>query len=147
MELLLSQDVEKLGRMGDIVNVAAGHARNYLLPQRLAVEVTPANIKQIEVVREKAEREYQTEKAEAEALAEKLSQSSFTIVAKASEEGHLYGSVSAAMIAEAMQKEGFQIDAKLVQLEEPIKQVDVYEVAVSLHPDVEAVSKVWVVAE
>jgi len=147
MELVLCQDVENLGRIGAIVDVAPGYARNYLLPRKLAVKVTPANIKQIEIAKEKANRQYMAEKAEAEALAEKLAQTSVTIVAKASEQGQLYGSVTAAAIAEAFSNEGFVVEAKQVQLAEPIKQVDVYEVPVRVHPDVEASCKVWVVAE
>ncbi|MBM4083996.1 MAG: 50S ribosomal protein L9 [Planctomycetes bacterium] len=147
MELVLRADVEKLGKMGEVVKVSAGYARNYLLPQKLAVAATAANVKEVDIVKKKAAKREEVRRAEMAALAEKVSKVSLTIPSKAAEEGHLYGSVTAEDIAAALGREGCPVEVAMVQLEKPIKQVDTYDVKIRLHPEIETTIKVWVVAE
>ncbi len=147
MEVLLRRPVEKLGQAGDLVNVRPGYARNYLLPQGLAVAVTKENARLIEQERAALIEAEKARVKELEEAAKKLADVSVTIAAKASPEGHLYGSVNAAQIAEALQAQGFDVAPKAVQLEEPIKQLDVYDVPVRLHAELEASVKVWVVSD
>ncbi|MEW6358892.1 MAG: 50S ribosomal protein L9 [Planctomycetota bacterium] len=147
MQLVLRKNVDKLGRIGDIVNVKPGYARNYLLPQGLAMTVSAPNLAQIEVEK-KAEtvREAEARKKAVEA-AERLAEASVTISAKASEEGHLYGSVTPQMIAEALAKEGIEVSPKMIALDEPIKELGVYEVKIAIDREIEPVCRVWVVSE
>ena len=147
MNVLLKKDVIKLGRMGEVVNVAKGYARNYLLPRGFATTVTPANLKQIEIVKKKQGIKIKEEKDNLQALAEKFSGCSITITAKANEEGRLFGSVTAEQIVEALKKEGYLIEKEMVLLESPIKQCDVYNVPISFHPDIQTQCKVWVIRE
>lgn len=147
MRIVLREDVEKLGRRGEVVKVAAGYARNFLLPRRLALEATATNLQQI--ARERKVREVQEarEKQEAMALAERLSQLSLTAVRKVGESDVLYGSVTNADIADLMEKEGFKVDKRKILLEEPIKALGIYEVPMKLHPEVTVNLKIWVVKE
>jgi len=147
MQVLLKKNVEKLGQIGDIVDVKAGYARNYLLPQGLAVNVSPANLKLVEVEKKRHEQEIEKQKDELRALAERLAGASVTIQAKANEEGHLFGSVGAQRIAEAFNDDGYQVDARQIQLSEPIKELGVYEIPVQLLEDLNVSCKVWVVGE
>ena len=147
MEVLLRREVEKLGKAGDLVKVTPGYARNYLLPQGLAVTVSKENARLVESERTKV---IQQEDERVESLREtvqKLSEVSVTIPEKASPDGHLYGSVGPQQIAEALCQQGFEVDAKMVMLDEPIKELNVYDVSVRLHADIEAVCKVWVVSD
>jgi len=147
MQLVLRKSIEKLGKIGDIVNVKPGYARNYLLPQGFAMPVSAANIATIETEKvAEAQREAEA-RERALADAERLAGASVTVSAKASEEGHLYGSVTAQMIAEALGKEGFDVAPKLIVLEEPIKEVGVYEVKITIDKNVESDCRVWVVSE
>lgn len=147
MQLVLRKNVGKLGKIGDIVNVKPGYARNYLLPQGLAMAVSAANIARIET--EKNVEIQRDSEAREKALqsAERLAGASVTVAVKASEEGHLYGSVTAQMIADALAKEGLEIAAKMIALEEPIKELGVYEVKIVIDKDVESDCRVWVVSE
>ena len=145
MEVLLKRSIEKLGRIGDVVSVRSGHARNFLLPFGYAVPVTKANLEQIEKAREAALAEEAARVADLKGLAEKVSQTSVTVEGRANEEGHLFGSVSAAQIATALREKGFQIDEKGVRLDQPIKEIGVFDIPIHLHADVEATTKVWVV--
>jgi len=147
MQVLLIRDVERLGRIGDVVEVKPGHARNYLLPRGLAVTLTPANLRRVEREKQRMEQVRQARERELAALAEHLKSVSITITAKANEEGHLFGSVSAARVAEMLQEEGYQVEERMVQLSEPIKEVGVVEVPIQLKPDLITSCKVWVVAE
>ncbi len=147
MKVLLTQSIEKLGKCGEIKNVADGYARNYLFPKKLAVAPSSQNIKGIE-----AEAKRQTEEEaklvkNLEAVAERLGDTSCTFSVKADENGHLYGSVSEAMIAEALAEKGFEIEARHVSLESPIKELGVFEVEVQLHTELKAKTRVWVVEE
>lgn len=145
MKVVLCQDVPPLGMRGDIVTVKSGHARNYLLPQGLAVVETEENIRRIERERLKFLAQEKARKKDLELLKDKLAETSCTIEAKASEEGHLYGSVNSQMIVEALQRENFDVDPRWVQLEKPIKELGVYEIQLRLHPEIDAVTKLWVV--
>jgi len=147
MHIVLREDVEKLGRRGEVIKVADGYARNFLLPKGKALPATEGNLKTIE--REK--RRYLVirakEKEEAEQVARRLSGVSCTVVRKVGENETLYGSVTAADIAECLEKDGVVIDKRRIQLDDPIKSLGIYNVPVRLHPEVQAEVKVWVVKE
>ncbi len=145
MELLLKQSVDQLGRIGDVVTVKAGYARNFLLPLGYAVPVTKANREEIEAAREQALAEERQRVDTLKELAAKLAEASVTIEGRANDEGHLFGSVSAAQIADALREKGFTIDPKSIRLESPLKEIGVFDVDVHLHADVETKTKVWVV--
>ena len=145
MKVVLCQDVAPLGIRGDIVTVKSGYARNCLLPQQLAVAETVENIRRIERDRLKFLAQEKAHKKDLELLKNKLAETSCTIEAKASEEGHLYGSVNSQMIVDAFEKEGIGLDLRWVRLEKPIKELGVYEIHLQLHAEVEAVTKLWVV--
>jgi large subunit ribosomal protein L9 len=147
IQLILRKDVPSLGRLGDVVKVAPGYARNYLLPRGLAMKITPANLKQLEAEKKKAEKERAIWEAELTAHAEKIGAASCTVAAKANEEGHLYGSVDEKLIAEAFVKDGLQVDPKSVEIESPIKELGVYHIKVRLSAEVIAETKVWVVED
>ena len=147
MELMLKQDVKGLGTRGQIVTVADGYARNYLLPKKLAVRVSSKNVKLIEMERRKLELREQRLQAGAAAQAEALGKISCTIVSSATPEGHLFGSVSAEDIARALAKEDFELSPEVIQLTKPIKEVGVYQVPVKLDQVIETSVKVWVIGE
>ena len=145
MKVVLCKDVVSLGDRGDLVTVKSGYARNFLLPKGLAVVETEENIRYIERQRLKFVAEEKSRKKDLELLKDKLAGMECTIEAKASEQGHLYGSVNAQMIVEALQKEGLDIDSRWVELDKPIKEFGLYEIALKLHPEIHAVTKLWVV--
>ena len=145
MDVLLKTDVEKLGARGEVVNVATGYARNYLIPKGLAVKVDRANAHQLEMERGRLARQEAREAADRRALAERVSAISLTIGASATEAGHLYGSVGPEEIVAALAQEGVSVDPAGVRLEKPIKELGVYEVPLQVAEDVEASVRVWVV--
>ncbi len=147
MRILLKRNIEKLGKSGDIVEVANGYARNYLLPRMFATTVTPGNIKQINLQRKKQEGKHREEIENLQELANEISNISYTIIVKTNEEGKLFGSVTAHHIANAISEKGFQIDDNMVVLETPIKKCDLYNITVALHPEVKTKCRVWVVSE
>ena len=147
MQVLLRRDVNRLGKIGDMVNVKPGYARNYLLPCGLAVTLTKGNIRRVEIEKKQLEQEQKAEEQEMAAIADNLKSASITISAKANEEGRLFGSVTAAQIAEMLQSEGYKVEEEMVQLTEPIKEIGVVEVPVQLTSDLISSCKVWVVAE
>jgi len=147
MEVLLREDVANLGKRGEVVKVADGHARNFLLPRKMAVIPSEHALKAIEAEKCRAEKAAQQEAEKYRELAASLEGTSCTITAKAGEGGHLFGSVSAAQIAQAFQEEGHKVDEHMVSLEEPIKELGVYTVQLKIHPGVESVTRVWVVGE
>jgi len=147
MEVILRQDIEKLGTRGQIVNVADGYARNYLLPRKLAVPATEANKKIIEQERLAALRREAREKAEAEELARMLAAVTVTLREKAGEHHQLFGSVTALHIAQALAQQNFQIDRRKIQLEHPIKQLGEYKVPIRLHREVTVEITVQVLQE
>ncbi|RMF61346.1 MAG: 50S ribosomal protein L9 [Calditrichaeota bacterium] len=147
MKIVLRQDYENLGKAGDIVNVKPGYARNFLFPRQIAYPAKPNYIRMLEEeARQKQQRKHKEKKA-AEALAEELNKVSVTISVSVGEEDKLFGSVTSMDIAEALKKEGHDIDRKKIILEEPIKALGIYSVPVKVHPEVEAHIKVWVVKE
>ena len=147
MRLILRKDVQPLGKRGDVVKVAPGYGRNYLLPKGLAYEYSDANVKRIEKERKILEVVQLKEKQEAEDLARRIAAVSCTIVKKVGENDTLYGSVTSAEIGEALQKEGFSIDKRKILLDEPIKALGIYAVPIKIHPEVPCELKVWVVKE
>jgi large subunit ribosomal protein L9 len=147
MEVILRQDVEKLGSRGQVVKVASGYARNFLLPNKIAVPATDANRKIVEQERQAHVRKEAKQKGEAEDLAKLVNGVSLTIVQKAGENDQLFGSVTPKDIAEALAAQNFEIDRRKIHLDDPIKQLGDYKVAVRLHKDVIAEIALHVVKE
>ena len=147
MEVILREDIDKLGARGQVIKVASGYARNYLLPQRLAVPATEANKKIVEQERQSHLRKEAKLKTESEDLAKLLNGTTVTIAQKAGENDQLFGSVTSKDVAEALEKKGFSIDRRKIQLEEPIKQLGEHKVAVRLHRDVSTEITVQVARE
>ncbi|KPK81185.1 MAG: hypothetical protein AMJ81_10850 [Phycisphaerae bacterium SM23_33] len=145
MKVLLRRNVQKLGRIGDVVDVRPGYARNYLIPQGLALAPSEANIQALEAEKQAYLAELARQRAELETQARLLEGKEFSITARANEEGQLYGSVGPAQIAAAMAKEGIMIDADNIELDEPIRRLDKYEVAVRFLEEVKATIYVWVI--
>ena len=147
MEIILKANVPYLGKMLDVVKVKDGYARNYLFPKKLAIRATPEAKKEIERNRAAMEAQFQKELAAAGDMAAKLSLVTVNMTRRVVEGERLYGSVSAADIAEAITLQGIKISRGQVQLEDPIKQLGVYSVTVNVFSDITATVKVWVVAE
>ncbi len=147
MKIILREDVERLGRKGDIVTVKDGYARNYLIPRGLALPVTRGNIRMIEEEKRRLLRQREKEAKTAQELADRLSQMELEIYKKAGENDVLYGSVTAAELAEALKEKGFEIDRKNIILEEPIKRLGVHYFEVRVHHDVKARVRVVVKKE
>jgi large subunit ribosomal protein L9 len=147
MEVILREHVDNLGRRGEIVKVANGYARNYLLPRKLALLVTAGNKKQIERERVKFEAKEAEEKGVAAVIAERIANLEIEIARKVGESDVLYGSVTSADIAEKLQTKGFELDRRKLQLREPIKKLGEYDIPVKLHRDVTTHIKVRVIAE
>lgn len=146
MEIILTQDVDKLGKIGSVIKVKDGFARNFLFPQHLAMPATPANLKKIEQEAKRTADLHQREKEKAESLRNRLNAMSITIPVIAHDEDKLYGSISTSDIIEALNQEGIsELTDDAVTLDEPIKSIGVYDVAIRLHPEVSAKIKVWVV--
>ena len=147
MKIVLREDVGNLGRRGDVVAVANGYARNYLLPKKISFPATEENLRRVAKARKVLELKRIQERDEAQRLAERLRGLSCTIVKKAGEEETLYGSVTSGEIAEALEKEGIVIDKRKIRMDEPIKTLGIYTIPVTIHSEVEAEVKVWVVKE
>lgn len=145
MKVILQKDVEKIGTIGQILNVADGFARNYLIPKGLAVKAAENNLAHLEHQKKALSAKINKEKKDAEKLAQKIAEFSCTIAKKVGENEKLFGSVTSADIEEALTKEGFKISRKDIVLEEPIKALGVYTVLVKLPQAVDANLKVWVV--
>jgi large subunit ribosomal protein L9 len=147
MEVILREEVDKLGRRGDVVRVAEGYARNFLLPRGLALAVTPANKAMIEKERKATEARLAKEKAEWQAVAARINALRYIAPRKVGENDVLYGSVTSGDIADFLKGKGVEIDKRKIQLEEPIKKLGEHEVAVKLHPEVAANMRVLVTKE
>ena len=145
MKVILIEDVQKLGAMGEIIQVKNGYARNFLFPRKLAKPATDSNLKIIEGIKRKKVTALAKEKKLAEELRDKILLVSCTIATEAGEDDKLFGSVTAQDVALAFKEEGFSIDKRKIILEEPIKKLGVYHVTVKLHPEVTGEVKVWVV--
>lgn len=146
-KVILTKDHPRLGAQGTVVEVAPGYARNFLLPQRLALPATEHHIKLFEEAREKEKRQEEKKLRAAQELARKLSGISCTIAVAAGDEDKLFGSVSAADIAEALAREGFTLEKRQIMLPEPIRKLGIYSVSVVITPEVTSQVKVWVVKE
>lgn len=146
-ELILMADVEGLGLEGQIVKVSEGYARNYLIPRKLAGPVTNAALKRLKKNQLEREARQQKDRESAEALARSIEQLSCTIPVKVGENEKLYGSVTVGDIAEALKKQGLEIEKRRILLAEPIRELGVYTLKIRLHPEVEPALKVWVVGE
>lgn len=147
MKVILTKEINALGSLGAVVDVARGYARNYLIPQGLAMEATKGNLAQVELVKAKYAQVRAKEQESAQAKAAALEGVSVNIAQKVGEGERLYGSVTAAMIIEALAAKGFDIERKQMDLPEPIKKLGTYEVAIRLAPEVQASISVEVVAE
>ena len=147
MEVILREHVDNLGKRGEIVKVADGYARNYLLPRKLALLATDGNKKQIERERGKFEAKEAEETKTAEAMAARVSSLEVAIARKVGENDVLFGSVTASDIASALEAKGIEVDRRKLQLAEPIKKLGAFDVPLKLHRDVIATVKVKVVAE
>jgi large subunit ribosomal protein L9 len=147
MEVILRQDVEELGLEGDIVQVAKGYARNYLIPQGMAVEASPQNIKAMELQRKKIDARRQKSTEAAEKLKEKLYGLEITIQQKAGEEGKLYGSVTSMDIAAELERQGILIDRRKIGLDKPLKTVGDFQVPLKIYPHVTGTVTIKVVPE
>src|SRR5438874_681383 len=147
MDVILREDIANLGSRGEVVNVAAGYARNFLLPKRMAVAATESNKKIVEQERQAHLRKEAKLKNEAEDLGKMMAGVSVTIAQKAGENDQLFGSVTAKDVADALERQGYNIDRRKIQLDEPIKQLGEHKVSVRLHRDVSAEIAVHVVKE
>ena len=147
MEVILKEDVANLGHRGDVVKVADGYGRNFLLPRKLALQATLANKAVIEQMRTAAARRSASEKAQAEELVTKLEPVSLVFTRKSGESGQLFGSVTSADIAGELANKGFDIDRRKIQLNEPLKALGDFDVAIRLHREVTAHLKVRVLGE
>ena len=147
MEVILKEDVANVGFRGEVVKVADGYARNYLLPRKLAMQATAANKAVIEQMKAAAARRSATEKAQAEALLARLEPVVLSFTRKSGEQGHLFGSVTSADIAHELETQGFEVDRRKIQLGDAIKGLGDYKVAIRLHREVTAHVTVKVLAE
>src|SRR5580704_6137286 len=136
MEVILKEDIGKLGSRGDVVKVAEGYGRNYLIPKKLAIEATTANRAVIEQMKASAVRRLAREKGDAEALGKQLAGVELSFTRKAGERDQLFGSVTSSDIAHELEHKGFNIDRRKVHLEEPLKQLGEFHIPVKLHREV-----------
>jgi len=144
-QIILTANVEHLGTEGQVVSVADGYARNFLIPRGLAMPATAANLKRVEALRKKREAEAAAALAAAKEIATKLTKQAFEIVARVGAEDKLYGAITAQDIADALQKAGITVDRKQILLEHPIHTAGVYDVDVKLHPQVATKVKIHIV--
>ena len=147
MEVILREHVDNLGRRGDVVKVAEGYARNYLLPRKLALAVTEGNKRQIEREKKVAEVKDAEEKQQADAVAARIAQTELEIPRRVGENDTLYGSVTSADIAHALEAKGFSVEKRRITLPEPLKSLGEFTVPIKIHRDVTAQVKVKVVAD
>lgn len=144
MKVILSQDIPHVGKVGDVINVKEGYARNFLIPQKKACVATDENLKRIDKLKAKQKAEQDRLKAEAQEFAKKLSGVSCTISVEVNDLEKLYGAVSESEIVKALKDEGFDIDKKTIVTEKPLEELGIFEVGIKLHPEVVAKIKVWV---
>jgi large subunit ribosomal protein L9 len=147
MEVILKEDVEKLGHRGDVVKVAEGYGRNFLLPRKLAIEATKGNRTVIEEMKSAAQRRAVRDRADAEGLAKQLEAVKLTFLRKTGEHDHLFGSVTSSDITSELEARGFTIDRRKIQLDDSIKNLGEFEVLVKLHRDITGTVKVIVSRE
>ena len=144
VKLLLKESIKHVGKVGDIVEVSPGYARNFLLPQDLAVEPTPNNVKKIEARRKEIEKQERERREQQAAMIQQLAGVEVTLERRANEQGHLFGSVTATDIAKALQGQGFNVNPDDVNLSGKLDRIDTYQVRIKLAEDLAADVKVWV---
>ena len=144
MEIILSKNVESLGKVGDIVKVKDGFARNYILPKKLGVSATAGNIKKIEQLKAKEAAAYQIQKKEAQALAEKLSKVSVTIAVEVNDLDKLYGAVTETEILDALEQEGYKFQKSQLLIEKPADELGYFDIGINLHSEVKGKFRLWV---
>lgn len=147
MKVLLKKTVAKLGIIGDVVDVKPGYARNYLIPQRVATEPTEANLKNIEAEKQQYLEQLSKEQEHIQAKADTVRGKEITIMSRANEQGHLYGSIGPAQISAALAAEGVMVEPEYIILEEHIKRLDKYDLTIRFNQDVTATIHVWVVPD
>ena len=147
MKVILLENVDKLGKSGDVINASGGFARNYLLPRKLAVLATRNNLAEVEHVRRVAEKRQQKRDAGAAEIQTKLEGISLTVARPAGEKEKLYGSVTPKDVEQALREEGIAVDRKKIRIEAPIRSLGVYTVLVKIGPQKEVPVKLWVVAK
>jgi large subunit ribosomal protein L9 len=147
MKIILTQKHEKLGEAGKVVNVRPGFARNYLIPNKFALDYTSGNLKRYDEMKKLSEIRENRDKKMADEIAEALNKISCTASVVVGEDEKLFGSVTNQMIADLIREKGFEIDKRKIILDEPIKALGIYTISIKLHPEVEAKIKLWVVKE
>jgi len=147
MKVILKNDVENVGRKGDVVNVAPGYGRNFLIPRKLALEVTASNLKMVEIERAALKKMAEQERLSFQETIQKLNQVALTFSRKTTEKDHIFGSVTAADIKEALDARGFAVDKKRIILPEPLKRLGSHKVMIKVYHDDKAEIQVAVVAE
>ena len=147
MEVILKQKIDKLGDVGDMVRVKDGYARNYLMPRGLVVEATPGNVKEVEELKNQIAAQGKQTTVNQSKVAAQLTKPKLSAPVKVGEDDRLFGSVTAITISELLQEQGFDVDRKAIQLDEPIKSLGVHNVFIKLHTDVETEIKVYVIKE
>lgn len=147
MEVILMEDIDRLGKRGSIVTVADGYGRNYLLPQRRAIRATPGNRRWFEQEERQATVRAEKARREAERLKKKIDKLSLTVIVQAGEDDKLFGSVTSQTIAQLLKEQGLDVDRRKIVLEEPLRELGVYTIPIRLHSEVEAQIKLWVVRE
>jgi len=147
MKVILRQDFEQLGHVGDVVEVKDGYARNYLIPRKIAYQATESSVRQLEEEKKQHGRQLEKEKRTSEKLAAEIEKVSITIQMKVGEEDKLFGSVTSQMVADSLKEKGFTIDKRHIELEDAIKALGIYNVGIKLPGGVNGKVKVWVVRE
>ncbi len=147
MKVILRQNIETLGVVGDVINVHDGYALNYLIPRKYAYKATPGNIRSLEEEKKQIEKIRQKEIAAAQKIASEMDKVSITIPVQVGEEDKIFGTVTSQMIADSLKEKGFEVDKRKIDLEEPIKALGIYDVSIKLHSAVTSKVKVWVVKE
>jgi len=147
MKVILHEEVKNLGKIGEVVDVAEGYARNFLIPKKVAVEANIKNVRALAHEKKKIEEKAKKIKGAAQQLSDKVSSLTLTLHAKAGEEEKLFGSITTMDIAEALKKEGIEIERKRILLDEPIKRVGSYSIHIKIHPELTTQLTVQVVAE
>ncbi len=147
MKVILRENLDALGIIGDVVEVKDGYARNYLIPRKFAFEANPKNLHQLDEQKKQLERKQDKELHNARALAAELEKVSLTVQMKVGEDGKLFGSVTTQMIADGLKEKGFEIDRKIITIPEAIKALGIYTINIKVHREVEANLKIWTVRE
>lgn len=147
MKIILRQDVDKLGNIGDVLSVKAGYGRNFLIPNQLAYIATPGAVRALESEKKQYEGKMAKARSQAEVVAAQIAELQITIAMQVGEEGRLFGTVTAPMIAQELELRGFKVDRRNITIDEPIKTLGIFDVHIKLHADVIAALKVWVIGQ